>query len=553
MTARPLLFLASLALASGSFAQDRCTSQLITERWLQAHGQHVDLAQEAAHQGASAQRGGGTQTIPVAVHVVYNTTAENVPNSTIMNIIDQMNDDYQALNADYDDVRPEFADARGDAQIEFCLATVDPEGNATTGITRTATTETWFNPDTETDDMKSAPDGIAPWDPDHYLNVWICDITSGATGGLVTAGYAYLPYGGVVGSSIDGLVLDYSYGTGIGDRTATHEVGHYLGLLHPWGDGGCGSTDGVGDTPTTDGPTFSCSNHNLMNCGVLTQYENFMDYSNCTMMFTNGQAAIMSGILNGARASLLSSTACSGVVPPGGCIPTSANGTAEGDYVDGVSLADIDNVGSGSAGGATYHDYTAQSATLARGTSYSLQVISGAYEQDVVAAWIDVNGDGVWDDNELVGADATSVAFQIVQFPFTIPNSATLGTTVMRVRCYFPDTDIPAEANGPDPCVDFSWGETEDYGIVITTSTGIADVPDGGLSIRRSQNAVVLEWPRQAHDQHVLVIDASGRTIIDATPEGTSIEVRTSALAPGIYQAMVLLDGEPHVERFPVP
>jgi hypothetical protein len=241
------------------------------------------------------------------------------------------------------------------------------------------------------------------------------------------------------------------------------------------------------------------------------------------------------------------------VVPPGGCIPTSANGTAEGDYVDGVSLADIDNVGSGSAGGSTYHDYTAQSATLARGTSYSLQVISGAYEQDVVAAWIDVNGDGVWDDNELVGADATSVAFQIVQFPFTIPNSATLGTTVMRVRCYFPDTDIPAEANGPDPCVDFSWGETEDYGIVITTSTGIADVPDGDLSIRQSQNAVVLEWPRQAHDQHVLVIDASGRTIIDATPEGTSIEVRTSALAPGIYQAMVLLDGEPHVERFPVP
>jgi hypothetical protein len=553
MTARPTLLLAALGLALASFAQGRCTAQEITERWLQAQGKHIDLAQEVAHMQGPTLRGGGLVTVPVAVHVVYNTPAENVPTATIMEIIDQMNLDYQALNADYGNARPDFLNARGNAGITFCLAVMDPDGNATTGITRTSTAQAWFDPDTQTDDMKSAPDGIAPWDPFHYLNIWICDISSGATGGLVTAGYAYLPYGGVVGSPIDGLVLDYSYGTGVGDRTATHEVGHYLGLLHPWGDGGCGSTDGVDDTPVTDSPTYSCSNTGLIKCSVLTQYENFMDYSNCTMMFTIDQVAVMSAILNSSRSELLNGNGCSGTEPPGGCLPTSANGTSDGDFLDGVSLGEIDNTGSGSTGGPAYHDYTAQSAILARGDSYTLQATSGAYGEDVLAAWIDMDGNGIFDADELLGADTSSSAYQTMAFPFIVPDAAALGTTVMRVRCYFPDTSVPAENNGPDACVDFSWGETEDYGITITSATGIPELPADRLAVQRSGNAVRIQWRQQAKDQRLLVIDGAGRILIDAAPRNTSFTLPISHLAVGPYEVMVLLDGQRQVARFSIP
>ena len=90
----------------------------------------------------------------------------------------------------------------------------------------------------------------------------------------------------------------------------THEVGHYLGLVHPWGDGGCSSDDGMDDTPTTDDATQSCSNQTLMNCGLLTQYENFMDYAPCPRMFTIEQAAYMNGVLTNERALLSQSATC---------------------------------------------------------------------------------------------------------------------------------------------------------------------------------------------------------------------------------------------------
>src|SRR5690606_19678594 len=127
-----LAILASLAAS----AQDKCLSRTITERWLQAHGEHVDIAGEAARLEQAGVRGSGTQVVPVVVHVVWNTNAENVSDGTIMNIINQMNADYQANNPDYNAVRSVFASSRGNAGIEFCLATLDPNGLPTSGIIR---------------------------------------------------------------------------------------------------------------------------------------------------------------------------------------------------------------------------------------------------------------------------------------------------------------------------------------------------------------------------------------------------------------------------------
>ncbi|MBS1570103.1 MAG: hypothetical protein JST45_11805 [Bacteroidetes bacterium] len=544
----PHLLALAAALPITAFAQNNCLSRTITERWLQEHGKHMDLAQEAAQLESQGIRGGsGTMTIPVVVHVVWNTAAENVPDLVVTNILDQLNDDYQALNSDYGNVRPVFAPLRANANIDFCLATLDPNGNATTGIIRQQTSKTWFNPDSETDDMKYPPYGSSAWNTNKYLNIWICDISSGASGGLITAGYAYLPYGGMVGSPIDGLVLDRSYGTGLGDRTATHEVGHYLGLDHPWGDGNCSPGDGISDTPATNSPTYSCTNTSLMKCNTLTQYENFMDYSNCSMMFTNGQAAVMSGVLNGMRNQLINSNGCGGGTGSGLCIPSSVNGTIDGDFIDGVVLEGISNTGTGSTNGPTYHDYTAMIATLDRNSTYTVEVTNGEYFQDTVSAWIDFNANGTLETNELLGSTSSTNEFETHFFTFTVPANAALGSTVMRVRSVYPDTGEP---NGPDPCADFSWGETEDYGIVINNPASIVAEQAPAMHTSNFPGHVLVEWGFAAKERHALVVDASGRTLESFVPAASQADIPTGQLAPGVYQLVLTLDGARVSSRF---
>lgn len=467
---RTLLFAGLLVAALPSAqAQERCTAHSITQRWLEQQGLPSDLQHALVGTPKGVRKGGGTPTVSVVVHVVWNTSSENVSDALIQGMMTQLNQDYQAQNSDHDNVRATFLDDRGNPNIEFCLAQTDPNGNTTTGITRTQTAQTWFDPDNETNDMKSAPDGIAPWNTESYLNIWICDISSGATGGLVTTGYAYLPVGGMVGSDIDGLVLDYDYGIGNGSRTSTHEIGHYLGLDHPWGDGGCGSDDGMADTPTTDEPTFSCANTNLMNCSQLTQYENFMDYADCEVMFTNDQSAYVNSILNGARSGLLNNNAC-GTVVTGPCIPTSGGGTGDGDFIDGVELGAINNTGSGSVTGPTFTDYTAQfSTTLQRTGSYTVTVTSGDYTPDNYAVWIDYNQNDAFETGEKLGEFTNTTAGEAQDISFTVPAGASLGNTVMRVRGVFFNTGEPSPT---DPCFAYDYGETEDYGITITNNGG---------------------------------------------------------------------------------
>jgi hypothetical protein len=552
MTGRTTLSALALLVGTATFAQEKCLSRTISERWWQAHGVHVDLAQEAAkleQAGAAARGGSDLQVIPVVVHVVWNTSAENVSDGVIMNILNQMNEDYQALNSDYNNVRPVFNGTKGNADIEFCLATLDPNGSPTTGIIRQHTNETWFDPDNETDDMKVAPNGSPAWDPLHYLNIWICDITSGASGGLVTVGYAYLPYGGVVGTYIDGLVLDYSYAAMPGDRTATHEVGHYFGLDHPWGEGNCTPGDGISDTPPTDAPTFSCSNTSLMHCNTLTQYENFMDYSNCPVMFTNGQAAAMAGILNTERSELLNSNGCEGGSSSTLCVPTSTNGTADGDYINGVELEGISNLNSGSDSGPTYTDFTGLSTTLDRGNSYTVQVTTGEYVEDTVAVWIDYNQNGTLNASELIGSAVSSSDFQVIPFTFTVPMSASPGNTVMRVRVYYPDSGEPAS---PDPCADYSWGETEDYGIVISSPAAIAENGLGALSIRNLADRVEVDWDQPGTVQQLYILDASGRVLRSISPAGNHATIGTEPLASGIYQLVLTSDTGRRSGRFAV-
>jgi hypothetical protein len=247
-------------------------------------------------------------TIPVVVHVVHRTGEEDISDAQVRSQIDVLNKDFRAKNADKRKVPPVWKSLVADANIEFALATTDPKGKKTSGITRMATTVRAFGPD---DTVKSKrTGGVDPWPTDRYLNIWVCNLG----GGLL--GYAQFPGGK---AATDGVVVLYSaFGTRGAvnppfnkGRTATHEVGHYLNLRHIWGDrNDCTGNDFVTDTP----PARQANNgkpkfpHITCNNGPNgDMFMNYMDYVDdaAMFMFTTGQVARMNAALAGPRKKLV--------------------------------------------------------------------------------------------------------------------------------------------------------------------------------------------------------------------------------------------------------
>lgn len=257
-------------------------------------------------------------SIPVVVHVIHGGEAvgngSNISVSRIVSQLEILNEDYRRLNDDASNTPSSFASVAADVEIEFCLAKVDPNGNTTDGITR----DQYSN----VSSINFIENNIKPatsWDSDRYLNIWTLDMPSSNI-----VGYAYLPTSTMVGSIQDGVVINYlNFGfinSGNRGRTATHEVGHYLGLQHPWGANdsngnpiGCTSDDGVSDTPNSDGPYYGCPNSGA-SCGSNDMFMNYMDYVDdyCMNIFTSGQKNIMQNVLTGIRSPLANnaSAAC---------------------------------------------------------------------------------------------------------------------------------------------------------------------------------------------------------------------------------------------------
>ncbi len=326
----PVQFSPSMQSTSVPAGQHVCKTHELNQQHYSDRGIQNEFNQDyltAAGQMASfvPPKTSGVNEIAIIFHVVHNPNnpAENVSNALIMQVYNDLVEDFLLQNTDAANVRPGFGFTPADANINFCLATQDPFGNplAELGVIRVATTENWYDSDNgEENKMKSsATGGSQIWNRNNYLNVWICDISNGASSG--TAGYAYRPSPSFLpGASIDGIVLDYNLGMN-NENVLTHEVGHYLGLDHTWGgSGGCGNDDGFTDTPNTAGPSFnyagSCGPNQQTCSGIETQYENYMDYANCTVMFTQEQANYMLMILQGIRGSLLLSPGCDPVDAP---------------------------------------------------------------------------------------------------------------------------------------------------------------------------------------------------------------------------------------------
>jgi len=250
-------------------------------------------------------------TIPVVVHIVYQTDAENISDVQVQSQIDALNKDYQKQNADTTEIPSYYRPLAANCGFRFGLAQQDTNGLATTGIVRRKTSAAAFTID---DGIKfTASGGDDGWDRDRYLNIWVGNLTGGILG-----------YSSVVGGpkAGDGVVVLYTAfgttGTATAPfnrgHTATHEVGHWLNMIHTWGDDSCGN-DQVADTPPQEGPDYgdpggivlSCSNEPYGNL-----YMDYMDFTNDIGMhlFTYGQRDRMRSLFasGGFRNPLLSST-----------------------------------------------------------------------------------------------------------------------------------------------------------------------------------------------------------------------------------------------------
>ncbi len=251
-----------------------------------------------------AQKSTDRKIIPVVFHVLHQYGPENITDAQILDVLQILNEDFQKLNADSTLVTAPFDTIKGNVNFEFRLATIDPDGNPTGGIDRIPTPLT---------NVGSQNTLINAWDYRHYVNIWIVK---------------NIDYPGVAGVTSNplvsndpctqGILILHNYVGSIGTgmwaikHTLTHEMGHYFGLFHTWGDQevgqSCNYSDGIFDTPVSKGNTScnttmnSCDDSNdaasfaYWGFDPRDNVENFMDFSYCLRMFTKGQAELMRNV-----------------------------------------------------------------------------------------------------------------------------------------------------------------------------------------------------------------------------------------------------------------
>ena len=321
---RSVLFIFFLCLCGiDSFAQRDCVSSSYLQTQLQQdpllanrireQNQYIANRIQARKLRAGAI-GQGSVTpvirIPVVVHILYYSAADNISDAQVLSQLAVLNEDFRRLNADVSRIPEQFRPMAADCQFEFVLATTDPSGRPTTGISRRKTGIQFFGLD---DRIKSsAIGGEDGWDPHSYLNIWVGNLAGGVIGYSSPVGAKPAKDGVVIKSTAFGITGTATAPFNKG-RTATHEIGHWLGLQHIWGDAYCGD-DQVDDTPRQQSPSRGCPSGIVTSCNNQgNMYMNFMDLTNdeCMQLFTNGQRQRMRALFEegGFRNGILNSQA----------------------------------------------------------------------------------------------------------------------------------------------------------------------------------------------------------------------------------------------------
>ena len=270
-------------------------------------------------------------TIPLVFHVLHNGGVENISRAQIEDAVAILNRDFRLLNADANTVQSVFAGMPSDIEVEFQLATKAPNGQCFSGITRTQNpvTNSGANGQSQVSAIIAGNDVYnSTWPGNKYLNIFVVNDADGA------AGYTTNPNNGWTSTTMgNGIWVLHDYVGSIGtsdiysSRTLTHEVGHWLNLDHLWGNNNnpgtptsCTQDDAVDDTPRCIGVTScnlnsnTCSNDAIdgyWTSDVIDNVENYMEYSYCNKMFTNGQknrmrAALQSSV--GGRSNVVSTS-----------------------------------------------------------------------------------------------------------------------------------------------------------------------------------------------------------------------------------------------------
>ncbi|MFM7193305.1 MAG: M43 family zinc metalloprotease, partial [Bacteroidota bacterium] len=284
----------------------------------------AEFEQWIASLSAARQSGvqAGEYTIRVVVHIIHNGepvgTGTNISDAQVISQLRVLNEDFQRKNTDASKTLTIFKSVATAMPVKFVLASTDPDGNPSTGIVRVKGIKSGY-----TRDENAQAKALSYWPAENYVNIWVCNLTDyfGFTQfpvttvpGIGLASYNRFTDGIIinyrgVGSIADGpFTLDGRYNRG---RVLSHEMGHFFGLRHIWGDGtDCTAPDYVEDTPSQSAPTEYCPQGLLPDCSNQPRmYQNFMDYTYdlCMNLFTQGQVDRMLTVLENSprRKSLL--------------------------------------------------------------------------------------------------------------------------------------------------------------------------------------------------------------------------------------------------------